>query len=170
MYTPFEIAVAGALMMAAASSDVARHRIPNVLVVAVAVAGLVAQWRGGGPSGIASGLAASVAIAGLLLPVWTTGRLGGGDLKLAAAGAVWAGLGGAPRYVAASAILGGLLAFACYCRSPRAARTSIRANLFRGYVPVFAGPLAVPGARPLVPYGVAFAASTMLVICRGVTT
>jgi prepilin peptidase CpaA len=83
--------ILGALLAVACASDVAARRVPNAVVVAIAVAGAGAQWVAGGLAAALGGLAAGAALLAVFLVAWAKGKLGGGDLKLAAATAIWLG-------------------------------------------------------------------------------
>src|SRR6266545_2000829 len=67
-----------------------------------------------------------------LIPVWSRGFLGGGDVKLAAACAAWLALGDLPVFALAVALAGGLVAAAALVLSRRAAAG--------GWVAVLAAP------------------------------
>ena len=85
------LVVLGALLALACGSDVAMRRVPNALVVAIAITGVAAQWAAGGPGRALAGLLAAAILFAVLLAAWATRLLGGGDLKLAVATAVWLG-------------------------------------------------------------------------------
>jgi prepilin peptidase CpaA len=85
------LTILGALLAIACASDVAGRRIPNALTAALAVTGLLAQLVSGGVKGAALAAAAGIAVFALLFLAWRSGKLGGGDLKLLAAVAVWVG-------------------------------------------------------------------------------
>ena len=98
-------------LMAAAASDFARYIIPNSLPVLLLVAFPLAAAAEGMP--IASmahqGLAALLMLAiGFVL--FTRNLMGGGDVKLLTACAVWTGFAQLPAFVLAVALAGGLLA------------------------------------------------------------
>jgi prepilin peptidase CpaA len=161
-------AILVALLGAAALSDVAYHRIPNGLCVAVAAAALAARALSGEPLSALSGLVAGVVAGALLYPAWLRHAVGGGDLKLAAAAAVWVGLPGLPRYALASAVAGGLIAACCYAASTRAARGAIRANLFAlraGLAPSV--PIGAVDGRVPVPAGAALATGAVVASLLG---
>lgn len=83
--------VLGSLLAIACACDLAERRIPNPLTGALAVTGLMAQLAAAGVRGAAGALAAGIAVFALLFWAWRSGKLGGGDLKLLAAMAVWVG-------------------------------------------------------------------------------
>lgn len=155
------------LLAVAASLDVVRRRIPNAVAIAIAAAGIAAQLAGGGPRAAGSGVVAALGIGAVLAPFWLRGGIGGGDLKLGAAAAVWVGLPRAPHYLLASALAGAILAIACYALSSRAARASIRSNLRALHAPAWREAAASVESPRLVPYGLAFAAGAFYVLVPG---
>lgn len=142
------------LMAYAAANDVLTMKIPNrvsaILVVAFAT---LAATSGLGWVEVAShaGAGALVLVVGFAL--FCAGTIGAGDVKLAAATALWLGLGALPDYILNFSLIGGLLALCIlYLRSYP--------------LPGFA--LALPFAVDLhdgkvgMPYGVALAASALV--------
>lgn len=161
------ITVAGLLAIAAAS-DVALHRIPNAISVALAVTGLAAAVLEAGWTGAMSSLVALVVVFTVLLVAWRRRTLGGGDLKLAAAAATWVGFEGLGSYAVVSALAFGAFAGASYLASTGAARREIRANLAlagRG-IPTSIEIGAARGRAP-VPAGAAFAVGALSALILG---
>ena len=163
-----ELAVLGICLATAAASDAVRRRIPNALTAIAAVLGLAVQARhGGGPAAL-SGAAAGILTIALLYRLWLGGGIGGGDVKLAAAAAVWIGLSRQMIVFAlATALGGGVVAAVCFALSGRTARREIQANLTSAAVlrelPAIDGRGAP--ARVSVPYGIAVAAGAFLALC-----
>ncbi len=100
------------LLAIAAWHDVRRRIIPNWIPAA-----LVLLWLGWmaaegrlAPAAGAVSMAALVLTAGYL--AWLGGLLGGGDVKLLAATALWVGAAGLTSFLLATAIVGGVLALA----------------------------------------------------------
>jgi prepilin peptidase CpaA len=153
------------LLCAAAVWDVGLRRIPNLLTLATAVAGLVVRAYVGGWRGVLSGLAAGIIVLVVLAPQWSRRRVGGGDVKLATGAAVWVGLGGLPAYALAAAVAGGLLALVCWALSSREARRAVKANLGQALL-LRAMPIAPleGGGRIPVPYGVAAGAGALVAL------
>jgi prepilin peptidase CpaA len=148
--------------------DIAKRRIPNLVTGAAALSGVVVQLVDKGGWSVLSGLAAAVVSIALLYKPWAAGGLGGGDVKMAAAVAIWVGLGGMIRYAVAVAAAGGVVALIMYALSRKEARQDIRANLtlaaLQQTLPTVEirkdgspGKSNSPG-RPSVPYGLAIAA------------
>ena len=108
MSTP-SLAVFILILLAAAACDLAWRKIPNVLTAVLAVAGLIlaaphdlAGWASRGAS--------FAAIGGTALALYLTRAMGGGDVKLLAAVAIWIPFGGLPVFAYALAAAGGLQA------------------------------------------------------------
>ncbi|ABS28149.1 prepilin peptidase [Anaeromyxobacter sp. Fw109-5] len=170
-YPSSHFALLSALLAIAAASDVALRRIPNVVVVAVAAAGIASQAVVHGMGNAASGLAAAGITAGVLWPAWKRRMVGGGDLKLAAASAGWIALAGVPVYFVASALAAGMLAVVAYSASTLGARSAMRRNLVALALGSGSADLPlqpVPG-RAVVPAGAAFALGALFTILFGGT-
>ncbi len=102
----------GGLLALAVAADVAWRRVPNAVVLPIAVGGLAAQLATGGP--IAAGWSALVAlgILAVLMVPWASGKLGGGDVKLIAATAIWLGPSRVAAFLVFTAIAGAPVALA----------------------------------------------------------
>lgn len=147
--------------------DVRWRRIPNPVCGAVAVAGLGVQfWDLGAISALAA-LAAGAATIALLYLFWQRGGIGGGDVKLAGAVAVWMGPRLLPAYWLAGALAGGLVAAVCLMASRRSVRQEIRQNLTLAALHQ-SMPEVAPATegRVSVPYGVAIALGALFVWWR----
>lgn len=152
----------------AAVWDVARRRIPNPLTASVATLGVGVQlWDRGAPAAL-SAVAVGVLCLLVLYRAWLAGGIGGGDVKLAAAVAIWIGLSRQLIVFAlGTAVAGGIVAAVCYGLSGRAVRREIQANLI-GAAALGALPtVARDGdkARVSVPYGIAVAAGAAVALC-----
>jgi prepilin peptidase CpaA len=137
-----------ALFIIAAFSDVKTFRIPNVLVVAVALLGVTRLIVNGDPS-IALytvGASAVLLIVGFLL-FWQ-GIVGGGDAKLVTASALLIGYHDLFSFLVVMSICGALI--------------TLFALAIHKFIPLYAGPrltVLLPKAQLAVPYGVAIAAA-----------
>jgi prepilin peptidase CpaA len=103
---PLALVVFCLLLAAAAASDMARYRIPNLLCAALAAAGLLLAF----PHDLAEGLsrgASLLILSGAALGLYLAALLGGGDVKLLAAAALWMPLSTLPVFLAALAVAGG---------------------------------------------------------------
>jgi len=148
-----------ALMAAAAVEDIRRLVIPNGVIV-----GLCLLWPfhlATAPiatmaAGMASiGCAVTVFFAGALL--FSCGLIGGGDVKLLAAAALWAGPDRILPLLALMGLLGGLLGL--FVLSPICPDfLGFRRRLLTGPSGFTAG-----RTNPVVPYGVAIAAAALIV-------
>ena len=112
--TPERLAEAAfiALLLAAAGFDVWRFRIPNTIAILLALGFPVAALVIGVPADWPYHMlgAALVLLIGAVL--FMRDLIGGGDVKLFAAAALWYGLDRLPAFVFAVSIVGGVLALA----------------------------------------------------------
>jgi prepilin peptidase CpaA len=159
----FLLAPCVALLCAAAILDVATRRVPNLLVGALAVSGLGAQWlvRGHGTMLLAV-LAVGIAGAVHAIPWWLR-VLGGGDVKLAAAAAAWVGAAALPTFLLAAAVAGGLVSAAALLAGGRWSRAALSPRLSAGLARI--SPSARTGIS--VPYGVAISAGAIVALGWG---
>lgn len=150
--------LAAALALAiAAGSDVRRYMIPDtcslVLLASFAAYALSGATQGAWPLHLA--IAVLVFLVGI--GVFAAGLAGGGDVKLFAATALWAGPDLLAGLVVVMSLVGGLLAMAALSR----------AWLLRRFSPVNAdrgGEVSI--AQQPVAYGLAIAAGGFLVLAR----
>jgi prepilin peptidase CpaA len=153
------------LLVAAALWDIRKRRIPNVLSAAVFLAGLGVAVTGQGFGAALSGFGASALTLTILWFPWVKGMVGGGDIKLASAAAAALGLPLLHEYLLATALLGAVVALACFGLSNRSARREMVTNLKMAAVGVMPQPPLRGGAgRVSVPYGVACAVGAILVL------
>jgi prepilin peptidase CpaA len=151
--------ILGALVAVACASDVAGRRVPNALVIAIALTGVAAQWASGGPARALAGIAGGGALLALFLAAWATKKLGGGDLKLAAATAIWLGPSNLVAFVLFTGMAGVPVALAAYA--------SHRIQLSRVVQSAATGGGTEPGpgpARATVPLSVAIALGAGMVL------
>jgi len=157
-----------ACLLLAVIWDLRVRRIPNPVCGAIAVAGLGVQFWDAGALAAVAGLGACVGTAALLYVFWQRGGIGGGDVKLAGAVALWVGPSSLPEYWLAASLAGGVTAAICLLGSRASVRREIRHNLtlaaLHQRMPDF-NP-ATPG-RVSVPYGVAIAFGAVFVWWRG---
>lgn len=154
----FALAAFTGAMAAAAFEDFRRLIIPNSLIIV-----LCAFWPvyfAAAPSVIAAagaiGCAAAVFLGGAVL--FSRGYVGGGDVKLLAAAALWAGPAGTPQLLLLTAILGGVLAL--FLLLPFGRRlTAMGRRLLRQPQPAVAERVM---ATP-TPYGMAIAGAALIV-------
>lgn len=133
-----------ALLLAAAASDVRRFRIPNWLCVAVAAGALLLAFPATPTEALSR--AGSFALVSLVAgALWLRGLLGGGDLKLLMACALWIPLGGLSTFGLAFGVASGV----------QGAATLAWARLTTG------APLA-QAARRRLPYALSIAAAGLV--------
>ena len=97
-----------AVLLAAATVDVTRYRIPNVLPALLAAGALLAAPHTG--SEWLSRAASFAVVAASVLILYLARGLGGGDVKLLAAASLWMPFGTLPVFVLALAAAGGVQA------------------------------------------------------------
>ncbi len=135
----------GALLSIACATDLAQRRIPNALTAALAGTGLLAQLAAGGGRGAAGACAAGIGVFALLFPAWRFGKVGGGDLKLLAAVAVWVGPARSVALVLFAGAAGLPVALATHAvhraRQQRLARAGVDGD--QGAAPPAQAPMAV---------------------------
>ncbi len=90
--------------------DLSRRRIPNQLVIALFVLGVVFAAVPLGIRGVVTmGITGAVTGLAIWLPLWLIGFIGAGDVKFFVAAAVWLGPRAALGAALVSAIAGGIL-------------------------------------------------------------
>jgi prepilin peptidase CpaA len=153
------LGVLGIGLLCAVVCDLRARKIPNLVSGFAFVSGLVVVGIDGGPRAVVSGLAASVLLIFALYLPWRAGGIGGGDVKLAAATAMWVGLPHLLWFVLATAVAGGVVAGIVYLTARAPARAEVRANLMlaglHGELPALASHRK---GHPSVPYAFAIAA------------
>lgn len=100
---------AAALLLFAAAHDLCFRTVPDWASACLAAAGCAIR---AGEDSLAGGLACGAAVFALAALCWRRRWLGGGDVKLLAAGALLVRPGLVPGYLAAVALCGGALALA----------------------------------------------------------
>jgi len=107
------------LMMAAAYTDWTKRTISNLISLIIIAAflffSMVAELR----VPLWQHLSVAVGVLIVLLPLFAIGKMGGGDVKLLAAGALWAGPLGVFNFLFVTAISGGILALIMMSTGPR---------------------------------------------------
>jgi len=99
-----------AAFLVAAFLDITRYTIPNWLTAGIALAfPLVALWAGLPPMVILVHLGVGIFALGLGMMFFALGWLGGGDAKLVAGAALWAGPTAVWAFALTAALAGGVL-------------------------------------------------------------
>jgi prepilin peptidase CpaA len=141
----------------AAASDLRRYVIPDtcslVPLAAFCAFAATGATAGAWPLHLAMGVLVFLAGAGL----FAAGVLGGGDVKLFAAGAVWAGIDLFGAYALVMALAGLLVVAAVAARVLLQRRAAPADGEADGSVPL---------ARQPVPYGIAIAAGAVFVLAH----
>ncbi|GAC1307451.1 MAG: hypothetical protein NVSMB19_20200 [Vulcanimicrobiaceae bacterium] len=153
--------VLGACAIAVAT-DVATRRIPNLLTAALAVAALALHAAAGWSSfGVACATLVVVLLIGFV--AFSFGWLGGGDVKLLAAGAAALGYPDAVPFLIYTALAGGVLAIAFALALGRLG--SVFASIGLVLRPfAYKGTVAVAPRKPItLPYAVAIASGATAV-------
>ena len=153
------------LLVTACVTDVRWRRIPNALVLTLALTGLAySVWIDPWFPGLgraAGGLALGFAI---WIVFFVIGAIGAGDVKLFAAAGTWLGPAATWRAALVAAALGGVLAVAMLLRERRT-----RAGFERVLLSVSTRSLSVLSPEPTasqtrqLPYGVALACGALIV-------
>ena len=143
------LALLGLLLIVAAADDIRRRIIPNRINLAIAVLAIpwwIALHLGGGEV-LGQVLAAAIVLI-LFAFAFHFGMMGGGDVKLLAALALWLPLGQFVEVLVWMAIGGGVLTLAML----------LHHRLRRA------------DGRPEIPYGVAIVGSALLVVANDILT
>lgn len=156
-----------ALVIGAALSDWERYVIPNRLSIAIAGlfgahAGII-LLRGGEPMALVWALACGAAVFAAGAVLFSQKVLGGGDVKLMAACALWAGPNHIVEFVVVTSLFGALLSAAFLLPALRH-----KADPADGHVGTHVGTLA-SALRRRLPYGLAIATGAVVVCLRLLT-
>jgi prepilin peptidase CpaA len=153
-FTELLLGLLAILLIVAAVIDVRTFTISNGLNAAVALMAPLYWWSSGLPfwpdAAIQVGVAIGVFV--LLAITFYMGMMGGGDVKLAAAIALWFPPMATARFLVFMSLAGGLLTVVV-----------LLIHKFRGKAPVSEGEKP---ARPEVPYGVAIAAGALWILAQ----
>jgi len=158
----------GALMCAilAAVWDLRQGRIPNPLVYAAMVAGLLLRVGVAGWHAMLDGVLAGLVAGGLFFLLFLVRGMGGGDVKLITAVGCWVGIRQLPAVLLISALAGGVMAVGYMIAYRQIGRTLrnlaalCRFHLVFGLQPHPEISLVNPKAIR-IPYAVAIAAGTL---------
>ena len=146
----FLVGAAGLLLIAAAWTDIRSRTIPNVLNAAIALLAIPWWWALGWTlwPEIAIQIGLALAVFAIFAAAFAIGAMGGGDVKLIAALALWLPLAPLARMLIIMAVIGGVLTLFMLLR-----------HRLQG----------APG-RPEIPYGVAISLAGLWVFTNDVLT
>ena len=102
------------LLLAAAAIDLRTRTIPNPLVIAIALLAPFAWWATGMPlwPDVAIRLGVALAVFALFASFFYLGMMGGGDVKLAAAIALWFAPFATLQFIVITSLAGGVVTIA----------------------------------------------------------
>jgi prepilin peptidase CpaA len=146
----------------AAVIDVARRRIPNVVSLGLAAAGLGLAASGVSGVTLRASLVGFVVGLVLMLPGHVLGATGAGDVKLFAAAGAVLGVGRVFDAFLFVALAGGLLAIVVAWRRGRLARTIAHTARLCGAPADVRRTIEAPAEHNRFPYGPAIAAGSVL--------
>ena len=107
------------LLIAAATSDLTRYKIPNWISVAVAVAFAIAALFSGSWIAVGWALVAAAGVFALSCGLFALRLFGGGDVKLLTAMALWTGLADLLHFLLIMSLAGGVLGIVWWLRRRR---------------------------------------------------
>jgi prepilin peptidase CpaA len=148
------------VMTVAAFEDFRRLVIPNLLPIALCLLWLLYVAAAPSLYGALASIGCALAVFFVGAALFARGWLGGGDVKLLAAAALWAGPAGTPTLLMLTAVIGGALALVLLLPFTAQILTAARALLGQPPTEPKRG-LAMP-----IPYGVAIAGAALLVTLR----
>ncbi|HET7316114.1 MAG TPA: prepilin peptidase [Sphingomicrobium sp.] len=145
-FTQLLLALLAILLVAAAVIDVRTYTISNRLNLAVALLAPAFWWSVGLPlwPGIAFQVAVAAGVFVLFALAFYAGMMGGGDVKLAAALALWFSPASTLRFLVITSIAGGILTLVVLAIHRLRSKTG----------------------RPQVPYGVAIAIGALAILAQ----
>lgn len=157
-FTEILLAVLAIMLVVAAIIDVRTMTISNGLNAAVALMAPLYWWSVGLPfwpdAAVQIGVAAAVFL--VLAMTFYMGMMGGGDVKLAAALALWFPPMTTLRFLVIMSIAGGILTLIVLALHKKRGKQASGEELLG----------AAPAARPEVPYGVAIAVGALWILAQ----
>ncbi|MBY0490463.1 MAG: prepilin peptidase [Gemmatimonadaceae bacterium] len=131
--SPLWIPLAGGLftgaLVIASAADVRSRRIPNGMAAGLLGMGVLVQLVGHGVAGLSTATLGALTGLAIWLPFWLLHMMGGGDVKLFAAGAAWLGPLGAAEGAMLAGLCGGLLSLGWLLWTRGAGYTALRLQL-----------------------------------------
>jgi prepilin peptidase CpaA len=164
---PYSLAGGVCFALAGAAFDLRWRRIPNNLTGAAVLIAFLVNTLMGGVRGLLGSLAACLLAGAVFAVMFFMGGMGGGDVKLMAAIAAFAGVGHLTQLLLSTALAGGV--FALVVALARGALGDTLRNLFGGLWPGRTPKDHSPQRAPLyLPYGVPIAVGALLTFYSGV--
>jgi prepilin peptidase CpaA len=164
---PYSLAGGACFALVGAAFDLRWRRIPNRLTGTAVIIALAVHACTGGMRGLLGSLAACLLAGGAFAVMFLLGGMGGGDVKLMAATAAFAGLGHLAELLLATALAGG--GFAVAVAVARGALGDTLRNLRGCWLPRGIGRKDPSRrARLYLPYGVPIAVGALLTFHSGV--
>ncbi len=165
---PYCLAGGACFALAGAAFDLRWQRIPNRLTGAALLVALVSNTWMNGVRGLLGSLAACLLAGAMFSVMFFMGGMGGGDVKLMAAIAAFAGLTHLLELLLATVLAGGVFAIAVSAAHGRLGATLGAAF---GWISPFRRNTAEDSAervRLYLPYGVPIAVGALLTLCSEV--
>lgn len=146
------VLVLAGLLILAAAEDGWRSRIANLTVILIAAGAILAAILAGLDVALWQNVAMMSALLGLGTVMFTRGWMGGGDIKLLAASALWLDFSAGWKMLVAVSLAGGLetLLILIVRKLPWAEQWETKSSIFR--------------KRGGIPYGIAIAGGMLLTI------
>ncbi len=147
--------------------DIRSHRIPNMLIIAGLITGVLTNTILHGFSGAATATAGGLVGLAVLLPFYMMRTLGAGDVKLMAVVGAFLGPTNVLMVILATFLSGGIMALVVAARSGMMPRLlqNIKLMLFGAFVKISAGQTPnmndLPESVGKLPYAVAITAGTL---------
>jgi prepilin peptidase CpaA len=151
-------------LVVASAWDIRSRRIPNWLVIMLAVLGVCYSMLVQAPwPGVSSALIGMAIGFGLWIPFYALGMLGAGDVKLFAAASCWLGPMQVVSAALTSALAGGVLSVIGLVLAHGLGLATLRVAHGLRDPKILATPLAVPKGRKTLPYGLAMTFGLLIV-------
>jgi prepilin peptidase CpaA len=152
-----------AALLVASVSDIRSRRIPNWLVMALAVLGMLYSAISLSPvHGVTRALLGMLLGFVLWIPFYALRMLGAGDVKLFAAASCWLALSQVIGAALAAALAGGVLSVIGLVLAHGLGLTTFRIAHGLRDPRLLATPLAVPAGRKTLPYGLAMTVGLLI--------
>ena len=157
-FTELLLAMLAIILVVAAVIDARTYTISNGLNAAVALMAPLYWWSIGLPlwPDAAIHVAVALAVFIVLAAAFYIGMMGGGDVKLAAAIALWFSPATTLRFLVIMSIAGGILTLIVLALHKRRGKQGFKEELLG----------EAPAAKPEVPYGVAIAAGAIWILAQ----